>query len=166
VIILRKSAPFMATAMFHYIWDAQRAQAKDILASGKREAARLDSEIEAVLDRIMTASNASIIRRYEDKVEDLEKKKAIPVENLAKQVEPKDAYDEKLELALKFLTNPWKLWASGNVVVRRLVLKLALAGPLQYCRNEGARTPEISMPFKVLQGMQDKRVWNGDVGET
>jgi hypothetical protein len=96
----------LATAMFRHIWDAQRAKAKDILASGKREAARLETEIEAVLDRTMTASNASIIRRYEDKVEDLEKKKAMLAENLAKQVEPKGAFDEKLELALKFLTNP------------------------------------------------------------
>jgi hypothetical protein len=114
----------------------------------------------------MSATTASVIRRYEDKVDALEKIKAVLVENLAKQVEPKDAFDEKPELALKFLTNPWKLLESGNVAVRRLVLKLAFAEPVQCCRNEGAGTPEISMPFKALRGMQDKEAWNGGVGET
>ena len=142
----------LVTAMFRTAWDAKRTQAKAIISSSKEEVARLEKEIETVLDRIMSASNETIIRRYEEKVEQLENRKAQMLENMVKQVEPKGTFDKKLELALRFLSNPWKLWESGNIHVRRLVLKLAFAGPVTYCRNEGARTPEISFPFKALQG--------------
>lgn len=156
----------LVTAMFRVAWDAKRAQAKRIATSGKREITRLDQEIETILDRIMSASNETIIRRYEDKVEELEKRKALMLENMSKQAEPKGAFDEKLELALGFLANPFKLWKNGNIHVRRLVLKLAFAGPLAYCRNEGPRTPAISFPFKALHGSTDYSVCYGGVGET
>ena len=139
----------LVTAMFRTAWDAKRAQAKSIVTSGKQEVARLDKEIETILDRIISASNETIIRRYEDKVEELEKRKALMLENMSKHSEPKVAFDEKLELALVVFANPWKLWESGNIHIRRLVLKLAFAGPLAYCRNEGTRTPAISFPFKA-----------------
>ncbi|MDX8353966.1 recombinase family protein [Cognatiyoonia sp. IB215182] len=147
-----KSLLAMAESMFRYIWEARRSQAKDAVASGKQEIHRLEKEISGVLDRIMSASNDTIIRRYEDKVEMLERQKAIMVEKLGKQIEPKGAFDEKLELACKFLSNPWKIWENGTTSARRLVLKLAFTTPIQYYRNEGARTPDLSLPFKALGG--------------
>ena len=159
-----KSLMQLATAMFRHIWEARRAQAKDITSAGKREIARLEKEITAVLDRIMGASNDTIIRRYEDKVEKLERQKALIVDNLSKQAEPKAAFDEKLELALTFLANPWKIWENGTTQARRLVLKLAFTTPIQYCRKEGARTPEIALPFKALEGDSAEGFCCGAVG--
>ena len=121
--------------------------------------------MDQVLTRIMEASNATVITAYETKLAGLEKDKARQVEKLAKQVPPKSTFTEKLELALRFLSNPWKLWESGNFNARRLVLKLAFAGPIAYCRNEGARTPQLSLPFKVLGGyLRDEFVY-GAAGE-
>lgn len=156
----------LVTAMFRTAWDAKLTQAKTIITSSKQEVARLEKEIETILDRIMSASNEAIIRRYEDKVDELEKRKALMLENMSKQIEPKGSFDEKLELALGFLANPWKLWENGNINVRRLVLKLAFAGPVAYCRNGGARTPAISFPFKALHGSSNQYVCYGGVGET
>ena len=136
--------------MFRHVWEAKRAQAADVLASGKREILRLEKEIEGVVDRVMSASNDSIIRRYEDKVETLERQKAKLVENLGQQAEPKGAFEEKLELACRFLSSPWKIWEHGTTPARRLVLKLAFTTPIQYTRKEGARTPNLSLPFKAL----------------
>lgn len=140
----------LATNMFHHIWEARRIQAKGIIASGKREIKRLEKEIEAILERIMSASNDTIIHRYETKVESLERQKALMVENLAKEAEPKGSIEEKLEPALTFLSNPWKVWESGTVKARRLVLKLAFTTPIRYCPKQGARTADLALPFKVL----------------
>jgi hypothetical protein len=54
----------MAKAMFLHAWEQRRAQAKDILRSGKRQIDALDKEIDTVLQRIMTASNETDIRSY------------------------------------------------------------------------------------------------------
>ncbi|MEP5730218.1 MAG: recombinase family protein [Sulfitobacter sp.] len=159
-----KALMTLATAMFRHAWDVRRAQASDVKSAAKREIARLEKEIEAILDRIMAASNSAIIHRYEDKVETLERQKALTNEKLANQAEAKGAFEEKLELACQFLASPWKVWDNGSTPARRLVLKLAFTAPVKYCRKEGARTPEISLPFKVLGGVPTERFCCGAVG--
>jgi site-specific DNA recombinase len=160
-----KALMSLATAMFRHAWDVRRVQAKDIMTAAKLEIGRIDQEIEAILDRIMDASNAAIIRRYEDKVENLERQKALMVEKQAYQVEVKGAFEEKLELACQFLGSPWKIWDKGSIEARRLVLKLAFTAPIKYCRNEGARTPERSLPFRVLGGESMHRFCYGAQGQ-
>ena len=152
--------------MFHKAWDARAAQAKAILASGKNEILRVEKEIDAVLDPIMSASYATIIRRYEDKVEMLEREKTLIAEKLANQSNPPGSFEEKLELALTFLANPWKVWETGCIKARRTTLKLAFQSPIAYCRNEGARTPELSFPFKALTDNSTQRFCYGAVEKT
>ena len=59
------------------------------------------------------------------------------------------------EHALRFLANPYNTWENGTFADRRNVLKLAFASKLKYSRDEGLRTPETSIPFKVLGGFWD-----------
>ncbi len=148
------------------LWEARRAQAADIAASAKRQIKAVDVEIERLVDRIVAASNDTLIARYEHKIGQLEQDKARLTENLVQQSEPKGAFEEKLEPALTFLSNPWKLWESGNIHLRRLVLKLAFTTPIRCCRINGARTPKIALPFKALGGNSDPKVCCGGVGET
>ena len=86
----------------------------------------------------------------------LEREKAKLAEKMANQAKPKASFEEQLEPVLTFLANPWKIWETGNVNLRRLVLKLAFADRIQYDRLEGARTPEIAFPFKTLAGLLDR----------
>ena len=58
----------------------------------------------------------------------------------------------KLEHALTFLANPWKLWETGQIKLRRTLLKLAFRDHLEYCRIEGPRTPKTAFLFKALEG--------------
>ncbi len=156
----------LATAMFRQAWAARQSQAQAVRISAKTEALRLDKEINAVLDRIMSASNNAIIRRYEDKVEMLEHQKAMMLEKLDNQSEPKGGFEEKLELALRFLANPGKIWENGGIQTRRLVLKLAFTTPITYCPKEGARTPVLSLPFKALDACRHGKFLNGAVEKT
>ena len=73
-------------------------------------------------------------------------------EILAKQTPPKDAFSEKLERTLQFLSNPWKIRDSWHVQARRLVLKLAFLYRIPYDRKTAPRTPRKSLPFKALEG--------------
>lgn len=154
----------LARAMFRHIWQARRAQAQQIMDRGKREIARLEAEITTIFDRIMCASNATIIQRYEDKIEDLERQKARLTETLSQNLEPRGTIEEKLEPAMRFLANPWNLWETESVQARRLVLKLAFSTPLEYCRNEGPRTPKIALPFKLLEQKSKERFCCGAGG--
>ena len=61
--------------------------------------------------------------------------------------------NEFIEPALKLLANPWNLWASGEFILQRTVLRLAFSERIAYCRNKGYRTAKTSLPFKVLAGI-------------
>ncbi|GFE52393.1 hypothetical protein So717_41460 [Roseobacter cerasinus] len=151
----------LTTQMFKDAWAMRSDQAKANIAAGKRRLASIEREIEQVLARIMDTNNDTVIRAYEDKLAKLEREKVKQSDILVNQMPGKGAFDKKLELALRFLANPWKLWETGHVQARRLVLKLAFGGPIAYCRNEGARTPKISIPFKMLGGISKGEFFYG-----
>jgi len=151
----------MARAMFRHGWDQRIAQAKNALATGKRQIADFNKQIDALLARILDASNARVIQTYEAKIAELEKSKALAADQLAKQAEPKGSFEEHLEPVLTFLANPWKLWETGHTALRRTVVKLAFTDRLEYCRKEGPRTPKIALPFKALRGLNTTRVCFG-----
>ena len=58
------------------------------------------------------------------------------------------------EPAMTFLASPWKIWESGVLEAQRTVLKLVFADQLAYSQKEGFRTPETTIPFKVLAAIQ------------
>ncbi len=156
----------IATAMFRLAWNQRRDQAGEVLKAGQRKLKEMDARGEKLMERIMHAESETMIPIYEGEIVALERSKAVLTEQLAKQAEPQGSFEEKLEPALAFLANPWKLWESGHVALRRTVLRYALAGPLTYCRNTGARTPEYSLPFKALGGLQKGEVFCGAGGGT
>ena len=57
------------------------------------------------------------------------------------------------ELALSFLSNPWKLWASGPYHLRRIVLRLAFSDRVAYCRQNGFSNVKTTLPFNILRGI-------------
>ncbi len=156
----------LTTAMFRAAWDARCDQAKDIIRAGKRQIKDLDKQMDTLLTRLIDAANPAVIRKYEDRIGELEKEKRILAEKLTKQAEPKGSFEEKLEPALTFLANPWKLWETGHITLRRTLLKLAFQGSIQYCRNEGPRTAKTTLPFKVLEGVLKDRILCGAAERT
>ncbi|MEP5729556.1 MAG: hypothetical protein ABJL67_09275 [Sulfitobacter sp.] len=154
----------LATAMFRHIWDIRRTQAKALKAEAKKKLKEMDKRVETLLEHIMNAKSEAIVPVYEGEIIALERGKAVLTEQMHKQTEPNGTFEEKLEPALTFLSNPWKLWETGHVVLRRVVLKLAFADRIKYCRNKGARTPEIAFPFKALDAFSTSVLRNGARG--
>ena len=156
----------MTRAMFAAAWEQRRNQADEIVRSGRRQIEVVEKQIETLLSRIMDASNPTVIRSYEKKISELERSKIVLAEQLANQAEPKGTLEDQLEPALTFLANPWKLWQTGNIALRRTVLKLAFAERIEYCRKHGPRTPKIALPFKALTGEIYQQVLSGAGGRT
>jgi len=67
---------------------------------------------------------------------------------------PGRSFDETLRTSLDFLANPCNLWSSERLEQKKTVLKLAFADRLSYVRNEGFRTPDLALPFKVLADLK------------
>ena len=65
--------------------------------------------------------------------------------------QPVRPFDDMYRTALGFLAKPHETWANGSYAVKRAVLKLALTDRITYDRKSGYRTPDFSLPFKVLE---------------
>ena len=136
--------------MFTDIWQMRLAEAhqdRDALAAQIKET---DSQIEALLNRIVEATNGSVISAYEARIEKLERQKIRLAEQAAETVPPQGRFEEFIEPALSFLSNPWNIYEKGGIALKRTVLKLAFAEPLRYNREKGYRTAKTTFPFKVL----------------
>ncbi len=72
-----------AKALFRYGWDQRLTQAKDAIRSSQRQIKVIEKQVEALLTRIMDATNTSVIGAYEVKIGELERGKIILAEQLA-----------------------------------------------------------------------------------
>ena len=140
----------LTKAMFKSAWDQRGKQMQAAVASVKRDLAKLDKQIDGLLDRIVDAESPAVIKAYEKRLAQFERDKIALQEKQASGLPAQAKFDELFELASTFLANPWKLWDSGNLTLRRTVLKLSFAERIAYCRKTGLRAPKTTLPFKVL----------------
>jgi len=143
--------------MINSAWDQRKAQIGAIKATLKRDITKLEKETDEFLTRIVSTQTVSVINIYEKKIAELERNKLLAEEKLAQTTSQNGSKSKSLELSLEILANPWKLWASGNLLHQKMLLRLAFTDRLTYCRNEGYRTPKMSIPFKVLGGVCDSK---------
>lgn len=151
----------LAKEMFQQAWNQRLAQAADALKSARRQIKALEKQTESLLARIVETTNPSVINAYEGKIADLELNRLRLEEQMANRALPIGTFEEKLEPALQFLANAWKLWETGQITVQRAVLRLAFKERLAYHQDGGARTPKTSLVFKALRGDSVQGVWFG-----
>ena len=142
----------LAKAMFKRAWDMRLAQLAGTAQSLKGEVTRIEKQIEQLLDRIVDASTPSVVRAYEQRISKLEQEKILTQERMSNVGQPRHTLEESFEHALSFLSSPWNIWKNAGFAWKRTVLRLAFDAPVSYSRNQGLRTPEIAIPFKVLAG--------------
>ncbi len=141
----------VARAMFKDAWDQRSVQAESMVDTMKRQIGRIEKEVDQIVARIVETSNPTVAAAFEAKIEKLEREKIVLSEKVAAGKPNKDTYEELFELAMAFLSSPWKLWESGQLNLRRTVLRLAFSERISYDRKTGFRTPKTTLPFKVLE---------------
>ena len=142
----------IAKRMFSAAWNERQDRARENAALYAQKIKELDAQVEALLSRLMEANTSTVIKAYEKKIGQIEQEKLLLAEKAEATGKPKATFEQMFELAIRFPASLWKVWETGRFDLQRLVLRLAFADRLAYCRNEGFRTPEVSFLFKVLGG--------------
>jgi site-specific DNA recombinase len=140
----------LAEAMFKELWYHRMDTQKNRKRLLEAEIKKTDKQIEQLLDRIVDADSATVIKAYEKRINKLEAEKIEMKEKITNCGRPLKGYDETFRTAMEFLSNPYKIWASERFENKRAVLKLAFVERLAYVRNEGFRTAKTSLPFSML----------------
>ena len=164
-LVPRESLFRVARAMFQDLWSHRLTQSEAHTQALKAELGKIERQVSQLLDRIIDATVPSVIAAYEDRIRKLEMDKLAIQERMASGGRPKSTFEDTARTAMLFLSNPWKLWESGVLEQRRMMLKLAFVDRLRYARAEGFRTANLSSPFNVLSAFSgEKRAVVGPAG--
>ena len=147
----------VAKAMLCDAWDMRLAEAKGAKDELGRQLKAIEAQIDQLLDRVIEATNPSVVKRYESKIDELERQRIILNERREKILPPKGRLEDCIELTLRFLSSPWYLYENGSYALRQTVLRLAFAEPLRYSPEGVYRTPTFTFPFKVLAGINSHK---------
>ena len=139
--------------MFTDAWARKEVRSGARATSLKQDIAKYEKQSQQLLERVIEATNTSVIAAYERKIADLELKKKVAAEKLERTGASVQSFETMFEHAFRFLANPCKLWETGHVHVKRMVLRLAFSERIAYKKDEGFRTPHLSLPFKLLGDM-------------
>ena len=144
----------LAFATFRDLWNDRLALAETLKREREARIKALDRSLRQFLDRIVETANNSVIAAYEARIEEIETEKALIADRLRNSGKPTTTFEETYRTAFTFLANPCKLWCSPRLEDKRAVLKLVFANRLAYCRKNGYRTAQTTLPFKALEGFQ------------
>lgn len=137
-------------AMVFDAFDQRKSHTQADKKTMKRNLLQIDNQIEKLADTLIETNSMATRRALERRMEKLEQDKLLIDAKLQERTQKTPDPVGLLELPLRFLSNPWKLWASGDIHLRRLVLRLAFLDQLPYSRSEGNRTPKTTLPFNML----------------
>ncbi len=141
-------------AMFKDAWEQRKAQASQIAAGYRKELAKVEAGIARLVDRIVASNADAVVDACERRIAEYERTKLVLAERIESAGQSHGKFEELFELALSFLSNPRKLWESGRFEHQKLVLRMSFSGQLAYAPQTGFRTPETTMPFKLLGGVR------------
>ena len=140
----------VATLIFKDVWEQKMNLFDEDMEQVKKELIGTNDNIYTLLDRILKTESDTLITAYENRIQELERKKLVLTEKLAQKQRPPKEKLNTFKEAIKFLSNPQKLWESDKAEDKKAVLKLAFSERLPYTRNIGFGTPNLSLPFKAL----------------
>ena len=146
-----KSLVNLAWDTLKIAWKDEEQKDKERTLTQNKQLNALDNQVSQLIDRIVETTNPTVAKAFEDKISNLEKEKALLSEKMEKNKKSRRGFEDIFEHCLDFFSNPHKLWASERLEDKRTVLKLMFLDKLSYDRNEGFRTPEISLPFNILR---------------
>ena len=141
---------YTAKKMLEDLWETRAENAQARATALAKQSAETETKIGQIMDRLIACDSPTLIARYESEVQKLEARKIAISEQTRAIGKPVPSFEGTFRTACAFLANPCKLWDSGLIEYRKMVLRLVFAGRLPYDRNEGFRTAILSLPFKAL----------------
>ncbi len=124
--------------------------AKEREAYYRGEVAKLKREQQQLVDKIAASDDEMLFAALQDRFRDGQKELKVLEAKHAKCASNLAMPSKLFEHARGYLASPSKVWKNGDLKTRQTVLKVCLAEPLRYRRNQGFRTPKTTPIFSAL----------------
>ena len=133
------------------IWDKKIKQLGSAKLQQELEKKELEKQIDDYIDLIPKTKSKSIRSRYEQKIEEIDKK--INLLDLANSKSNKKEPDinEALYLAFRLLGTPAKTWINSDKQTKIMLHDMIFTENPIYSVKTGFGTPKLSLPFLLMQ---------------
>jgi hypothetical protein len=139
--------------------EVAKAQARQALEVVKKKQMQLGQ-------RLVATQSEIVIRTLEETLETLETERLTLESRLRDQPRPQDGFTLRtaLEALQPHLENPSSNWKIGNAEMQKRLARMVFPQSLYYGRNEGLRTTEYSLLYRISRLLESSCV--GMVEET
>lgn len=133
------------------LWEERMADFKGLIERQQREAEEIDRAIKKHCDKVLEADSPVVIKALEGKIEELSARKLRLGSRIEADTGDLGRYDFRTTLGtvFDFIREPYRMWKSGRLDLRRVVLRLVFSEPLVYDRKARFRTPRLSLPLAI-----------------
>ena len=139
-------------------WEQKTAEHKLQAKQRVNDLGGLEADLKGLADKLAKSHSDIVSQTLEERIEELSHERARILDEIETTTELPD-FGTAFERVRHILRNPLHIWESGDVVKRRLVVRLAFNGSLAYDRKTGFGTTELSLPY-LISG----RIANGKSG--
>lgn len=134
-------------------WERKKQQYDQQLSAYGQESRKIDKEIKVFLTRCVEAEDPAVVKAYENHIKELKNRQDLINACVIEMDKVDTSRDGALGTVFDFISDPYSMWANGDLEDRRLVLKIAFAGRLAFDKEKGFGTAGKSLPFRVLEGL-------------
>ena len=99
----------IAHDMFKRVWNRRSSRCDEQAVTLKQDIVWFDKQVEQLLERIIVATNTSVIAAYEAKIAKIELEKKVALEKLELSAHSQQSFETTFEHACNFLASPCKL---------------------------------------------------------
>jgi len=92
--------------IFKHEWEKRLDKVGEIKKALRSDILKIEKQMEQLVDRIVLSDSTTIISAYERRLGKLESEKLLIAEKLANGTGPQRSFEEMLELAFSFFSNP------------------------------------------------------------
>jgi predicted double-glycine peptidase len=92
---------------------------------------------------------------YENSLRMMEQEKILLDEKIQNCSKTLPDFDETFRTAMSFLSNPYTMWVSEDITLKRIALRLVFSEKITYAIKQGFRTPQMAGPIRISRGFSD-----------
>ncbi|MCX6712507.1 MAG: recombinase family protein, partial [Candidatus Vogelbacteria bacterium] len=108
------------------------------------------AEIKRLVELASRADNRDMVKAYEEEITEFKQKERISRLKIEELNNGQINFGTALNAVLEIIKNPYKEWETGDLLHRKLVLKMVFGGNLKYDRIEGFGTLDLALPIRVF----------------
>ncbi len=139
-----------AKAILNDIWLNRDKTEEDDRKSSEQQLKDLEAKKRQFMDRISKTTDSELIIEYEKQVQEIIKQQKELEDNLPIKIYSQESFGTALDIVMRYLENPVRMWQSENYKDKRLLLEMYFEEKLAYDLKEGFGTATLACLPKLL----------------